>query len=367
MLGMVLLSEAAFADWKNRRKNTRICASWRWYARSTVKYICVAKDDETQVNRRCNGTAQAYSRVGALGGSRAEAQAWTSSSSSTGWAFTNVPCLLPGYDPNSLFQQNLLNADDYNNSFGSQYINTDMDFLYANDNENYAYTVNASSISGYMLLKNTASTDYYSVYDMIISKESIHTNEGDDEINPLDIVWRSTITLTRDGVIGTGIFESNENYSIHETDSGKVLLFHLAQNLQVELNKNLSEGYIITTRGHIGYNSNNNQWVAATTKGLMNQLEQNLLTENHLKELTIYPNPSTKELNIELITLTDERVEIEIYDSRGQLVNKVFSGDTKKEEKVTITSDLLKDSPKGIYQMKYKIGDKSFVRQVIKD
>lgn len=202
---------------------------------------------------------------------------------------------------------------------------------------------------------------------MIISKENDNTNEGNEDINPEDIVWRSTITLTKEGVVGTGIFESDENYSIHETDSGRVLLFHLPQELEFSLNEELSSGYVFTTRGHIGYNPGNNQWVAATTEGLMKQLEQDLLTENHLKELTIYPNPSTNELKVELTTLTDERVEIEIYDSRGQVVNRFFAGNVKKGEKVTITSDLLKDSPKGIYQMKYKIGDKSFVRQIIKD
>ena len=367
MLCMISISEFSFADWRTDSKNTRICVGWRWWARSKVSYICVDKSDEQQTSRKCSGTAQAYSRVGAPGGSRAEAQGWSSSSRSQGWAFTNVPCLLPGYDPNALFQKNLLNTTDTEESFAKQDISNNMEFTFPNENENYSYTVSGSSLSGYMLLSNTSSTDYYSVYDIIIWKDNVDEGVEYSDINPEDIEWRSTITLTKDGVIGTGIFETDQYYSIHETDSGRLLIFNLDENLEVNLTNNGDTKYRLTTRGHVGYNPNNNTWVTATTQSLMRKLEQENLSQNNLKELNTYPNPTTKELNFEVTTISDEKLEIEIYNSNGQLIDKIYKGTTENGKKKVITSDVLINAPVGIYQIKYRVGNKTFFRQIIKD
>lgn len=364
---MISISEFSFADWRTDSRNTWICSWWRWKATSTVSYICNNASAEQQNGRRCSGEAQAYSRVGPLGGSRAEAQAWRSSSRNQGWAFTNVTCLLPGYDPNALFQKNLLTTNDVQESFAKHDISNNLEFAFPNENENYSYTVNASNLSGYMLLSNTSSTDYYSVYDIIIWKDNVPEAVENSDINPEDIEWRSTITFTKDSVIGTGIFGNDENYSIHETDSGRLLLFNLQENLEINLTNYGNTKYRLTTRGHVGHNPNNNTWFTATTQSLMTKLEQDNLHQNNLKELKIYPNPTTNELNFEVTTISDEKLEIEIYNSNGQLVNKIFNGTTKGEKKKLITSDILINSPVGIYQIKYRVGNKTFFRQIIKD
>ena len=55
---------------------------------------------------------------------------------------------------------------------------------------------------------------------------------------------------------------------------------------------------------------------------------------------------------------------------KGEERENVFLGKeitTEQGKKKVITSDVLISAPVGIYQIKYRVGNKSFFRQIIKD
>lgn len=86
-------------------------------------------------------------------------------------------------------------------------------------------------------------------------------------------------------------------------------------------------------------------------------------TKNNLK-LSIYPNPVSSELNISFTLEKNSVVELQIYNSLGQVLNtitktKYLSG--KNEINISVA-----DLPVGIYHLKFSVNDQMQVKRVVK-
>jgi hypothetical protein len=312
-------------------------------------------------DRRCGGTAYAGTGVlqNANGRPRlATADAWRAHNRNELKVFTDWSGLTPGYDPYSLFLNKLQNEDmDYGR--GVVNLNSDIDFI-STDENHVNNNINASSLTGYMLIENHGISDFYTTYEINVWKPE---NLNDSIITASKIVWRSTIKLTSNGVVGTGIFESQDSYNLNYTDSGIVLTFNF-QPLTIQL----EEGNIlfaIDTKAHVGYNSEgSDEFLQSYNVEQLTNIENNLIQKFGLNNFDIYPVPTTSDLTIDFTTLNKEKVLIEIYDHNGKRVKTLFNDNTYQGIQNQIKLDK-EDLPSGRYQLLVDIGDKKFVRGIL--
>lgn len=81
---------------------------------------------------------------------------------------------------------------------------------------------------------------------------------------------------------------------------------------------------------------------------------------NQFSYVTIYPNPVSSELTIDLSTLTDAAVSIELYDISGKLLTKT---DNSNGQLVTIS---MQDLANGMYQLKFSTDKSIATRRIAK-
>jgi hypothetical protein len=341
--------------WTKRRNDCWGIFSWRYVAESEVRNTYNWKVLDRQKGAKCSGTAQAYTRVGPSGGSpRAEAQAWRAHNRNDVWVYTNWHGYTPGYDPNILFQNNLLNSEsDYGKAIVK--IENDIDFITDDGSSN---NVSNTFFNGYILLENHGNSDFYATYEIDIWEPLGH---DDDVITEEKTIWKSTLLFTQNGVTGTGIFEDKSSFNIISTDSGTLLTFNIDSfNIDLPAGKLLE----IFTRGHSGFNSNSGSFLNSIATGQVQEYEKSLLNKYHLNSFDVYPVPSDGDLKIEFSTNNNETVSIEIYDYTGKKIKTLFNKTTVKDSKNEIELNN-REIPNGKYQVLVRVGNQKFVRPIL--
>lgn len=361
----IIQSSEAFGDATTDRKKNCL-RTWNNKAEARIRNSYTWDKLQNQENRKCGGTAQAYVRQGPVGGSpRSEAQAWRAHNRNDVWAFTNWHAFTPGDDPYILFQNNLLNS---NTDFGKGEVNlqNDIDFVSESGSNN---DISSNYLTGYMLIENHGLSDFYATYEITVWLPS---TEDDELITDDKTIWRSTIKLTKNGVIGTGIFENENSYNITQTDYSTLITFNF-ESIHIDL----PEGdlpYTISTKGHVGHNSNgsesflskrdiNNAYLSNNAQQLENK-EDVLLENFNLSKFDVYPIPSESDIKVEFSTTINETVIIDIYDYSGSKIKTIYNGEAKKETLNTIEISK-SEIPAGKYQLLVRIGEKKFIRPIL--
>jgi hypothetical protein len=85
------------------------------------------------------------------------------------------------------------------------------------------------------------------------------------------------------------------------------------------------------------------------------------LLENDLSAITIYPNPSSNILNIDLSSANEEVKSISIVDITGKLIQTI---DVLENTYISLNVSSLAS---GLYHIKISSASNSIVRQVVKD
>jgi hypothetical protein len=85
------------------------------------------------------------------------------------------------------------------------------------------------------------------------------------------------------------------------------------------------------------------------------------LLENDLSAITIYPNPSSDILNIDLSSASEEVKSISIVDITGKLIQTI---DVLENANISLN---VSSFASGLYHVKISSATNSIVRQIIKD
>ncbi len=95
-------------------------------------------------------------------------------------------------------------------------------------------------------------------------------------------------------------------------------------------------------------------------ESISSSLQQTQVVLNQVKtapaaEFQVYPNPATKDVNFEVLTMNDEPVELQLLDAQGTVVQTIFSGELQAATPITFTLDATQLRG-GIYMAKLRTG-----------
>lgn len=86
--------------------------------------------------------------------------------------------------------------------------------------------------------------------------------------------------------------------------------------------------------------------------------------ENPVKDLKIFPNPASAELNINFIIDKQSFVELHLFNSLGEKIKVFTEGNIKQgENRINFSAE---DIPKGIYFLRIKIDENEITKKIVK-
>lgn len=337
-----------------KRKNCWGFLSWRYKAGAQVRSAFQSNPLCRQEQGKCSGEASAYCNETQYG-KTAIAQARSSSSVNYQYTWSNGWFLYAGYPNNALFSSRLL--EDEPDGSSSAEISSNLDFASESSNN-----LSATSFTGNLSILNINGADFSASYEIIAWAP---VDENDETITDSKTVWKSSITLTAEGVSGTGIFADPSTYTMSQTaDGGLRVTFNFPNGIQVALpdGQNLE----LYTRAHSGQREQPNQLSAPVrSEQEYQQQQQQLLESFNLETFEVYPVPSNTETQIDLVTKSDEHVTIEVYDFTGKKVKMLCDKDVKGNVKEVIELKTDASLQRGRYQILVRIGNRSFSRPIL--
>jgi hypothetical protein len=162
-------------------------------------------------------------------------------------------------------------------------------------------------------------------------------DEDEDTIMTEDKVrWESSITLTKDGVVGTGIFEDDTYYSIVQTDSGRVVLITI--NGPIEIDLDLNEIIEIFTQQHGGsdFEQFDHQLSEYTFDEIMCNERRSFNFTNFNSNYDFQNN--VLDLNFKLAV--NSHVCISLISQNGQIISNLVNSELKSDMQYVYQFDL---------------------------
>ncbi len=156
----------------------------------------------------------------------------------------------------------------------------------------------------------------------------------------------------------------NDNYySVKETDSGKVLLIHLTDEIGIDIN----EADDVTIEEWVDVQSDYSEESARFINPKeSDEIYSNLLNEYSLNKFNIFPNPTNSNFRVELSLKENENIHIQLVDISGKFISTIINQEFESNSTEYVDFDI-KDLPSGYYNLIVNVGNKHFVRMIRKD
>lgn len=353
-----LIPIVSVADCETNKKRNCFagCVNPRYKAISRIRHSSTRYLEEYQRDCKCSGQANAYTHHGSKPDGP-YAMGYAHRNSSREWFEKEVigDIYYPGFNVYKSFNRPISPADSTDGEARMRIVSYDRFVDEENSND-----VVIDSIVGYMRLRNTNGSSLYTRFELVIwggenSEDSIRTEEK--------TLWKSTITLTDEKVYGTGLFYNDNYYSIKNTDSGKVLLIHVNEEIGIDIN----EAVDVNVTGWSDIQSDYSEESARYHNDNENdEIYSNLLNEYSLNKFNIFPNPTNNAFRIDLSLIESKNVNIKLCDYNGKLISTIFNQEINSNENKSIdfSADQL---PTGYYNLVITVGNKVFNRLLKKD
>jgi hypothetical protein len=216
-------------------------------------------------------------------------------------------------------------------------------------------------------------SQFYSKLKLLVFKE--RTDMTEDEARRADeqmkagifenVVYGNELTVTRTGVLRTGLFETLNDESLSDfqeadTTGVRLNIKDLIINVDVRLANNEKLSVVTLVDGALDIANNS---PAPQLPAVSNNQE---VTDagGVIKQLQVYPNPAGKTLNISLLSEVDNAaVSVRVVDATGRLTRELYVGRLRKG--MNMLDDLnVSQYPRGIYYILIRIGDKLVTRKI---
>lgn len=358
LTSFIVNNEKIFADgFTVKNRNCIVgCVNPRYKAVSVIRRVSTHTQVEYQRDCKCSGQADAYTHRG-YKPEGPYAMCYEHRNSSRAWheidQIGNI--YYPGFNVYKDFNRTIFPADSTDGEATMNIISYNRFADEENSND-----VVIDSIVGYMRLRNANGSELYTRYEFAIwAKE----NSEDTLRTEGKTLWKSTLTFTDEKVYGTGLFYNDNYYSVKETDSGKVLLIHLTEEIGIDIN----EADDVTIEEWVDVQSDYNEESARYINPKeSDEIYNNLLNEYSLNSFNIFPNPTNGNFRVELSLKENKNINIQLVDISGKFISTIINQEIASNNTEHIDFNI-NDLPSGYYNLIINVGSKHFVRLIKKN